>query len=263
MEDNAVKVFESRKELADEMSTRKTGGIYITTIQKFAESTGLLSERSNIICMSDEAHRTQNNLGSKLKVNDGSKDKGNQSNDEKIGAKVTYGFATYLRNALPNATYVGFTGTPIDDTVHVFGQIVDQYTMRESEEDGITVPIKYDPRLARVFLNREQAEKVEAYYKLCAEDGASEEDIAKSKAAMSSMQMIIGDDGVLERVARDIISDYIKRTEGNDILQKAMVTCIDRPTAFRLYKKMRELMPDWFVAKKAMNELALTADERE
>lgn len=265
LEDEAVKVFESRQELAIEMSTRKTGGLYITTIQKFAESTGLLTERSNVICMSDEAHRTQNNIGAHLTINDGGKDKGNMelAQNEKVGAKVTYGFAKYLRDALPNATYVGFTGTPIDETVRVFGDVVDQYTMRESEEDEITVPIKYDPRLARVFMNKEQAEKVEAYYRLCADEGATEEDIAKSKAAMSSMQMIIGDDDVLERVAKDIIADYKKRTENVDRLQKAMVTCIDRPTAFKLYKKMRDIEREWFVKKKALNELTLTADEKE
>lgn len=265
LEDEAVKVFESRQELATEMSTRKTGGIYVTTIQKFAESTGLLTERSNVICMSDEAHRTQNNIGSKLSITDGTNSRGEAlvGQEEKIGAKVTYGFAKYLRDALPNATYVGFTGTPIDETVRVFGDVVDQYTMKQSEEDGITVPIKYDPRLARVFLNKEQAEKVEAYYRLCADEGATEEDIAKSKAAMSSMQVIIGDEGVLRKVAKDIIQDYLVRISNTDRLQKAMVTCIDRPTAYKLFKIMRELKPEWFEKKKALNELTLTADERE
>ena len=269
LEDDAVKVFESRRELAEEMSTRKTGGIYITTIQKFAEDTGLLTERANVICMSDEAHRTQNNLGARMRINDGSKSKDSEAtingneNNESIGAKVTYGFATYLRNALPNATYVGFTGTPIDETVHVFGRVVDQYTMKESEEDGITVPIKYDPRLARVFLNKEQAEKVEEYYKLCADEGATPEDIERSKKAMSSMQVIIGDENVLRKVARDIIDDYQKRTDGVDRLQKAMITCIDRPTAYKLFKIMRELKPEWFEKKKALNELKLTAEEKE
>lgn len=263
LEDDAVEVFESRQQLAEEMSLRKSGGVYVTTIQKFAESTGLLTERSNVICMSDEAHRTQNNLGTHLVINEGNKNAEAMVADEKIGAKVTFGFAKYLRDALPNATYVGFTGTPIDETVHVFGEVVDQYTMRESEADGITVPIKYDPRLARVFLNREEAEKVETYYRICADEGATKEDIEKSKAAMSSMQVIIGDDDVLERVAKDIIADYINRTEGEPRLQKAMITCIDRPTAFKLYKKMRNFMPQWFEKKKALNELTLTADEKE
>lgn len=254
LEDEAVKIFESRRELAEEMTIRKTGGIYITTIQKFAETTGLLTERANVICMSDEAHRTQNNLGSKLHISNGTSG---------VGAKITYGFAKYLRDALPNATYVGFTGTPIDETVHVFGDVVDQYTMKQSEEDGITVPIKYDPRLARVFLDNEQAEKVEEYYRLCADEGATDEDIARSKAAMSSMQVIIGDEDVLKRVAKDIIADYKKRTDNTDRLQKAMITCIDRPTAYKLYKVMKDLQPDWFEKKKALNELTLTADEKE
>ena len=256
LEDEAVEVFETRKKLAEEMSTRKTGGVYITTIQKFAESTGLLTERSNVICMSDEAHRSQNNIGSKLSIQ-------TEGEPDKIGARITYGFAKYLRDALPNATYVGFTGTPIDETIHVFGDVVDQYTMKESEEDGLTVPIKYDPRLARVFLNKEQANKVEEYYRLCADEGATPEDIAKSKAAMSSMEMIIGDEDVLHRVARDIIDDYKRRTETTDRVQKAMIACADRTIAFRLYKIMRELQPDWFEKKKALNELVLTADEKE
>lgn len=86
-----------------------------------------------------------------------------------------------MRDALPNATYVGFTGTPIDETIHVFGKVVDQYTMKESEDDGITVPIKYDPRLARVFLNKEQAEKVEEYYRLCADEGERRRILPKAK----------------------------------------------------------------------------------
>lgn len=255
LEDEAVKVFETRKELAEEMSTRKTGGVYITTIQKFAETTGLLTERSNVICLSDEAHRSQSNIGSKLSIQ-------TEGEADKIGAKITYGFAKYLCDALPNATYVGFTGTPIDETIHVFGKVVDQYTMKESEDDGITVPIKYDPRLARVFLNKEQAEKVEEYYRLCADEGATPEDIAKSKAAMSSMEVIIGDEDVLRRVAKDIIEDYKRRTETTDRLQKAMITCADRKIAFRLYKIMREMQPEWFEKKKALNELVLTADEK-
>ncbi len=265
LEDDAVKVFESRKELADEMSTRKTGGVYITTIQKFADSTGLLTDRDNVICMSDEAHRTQNNIGSKLTINDGSNSKSEAlaADTSKIGARITYGFAKYLRDALPNATYVGFTGTPIDETIHVFGDVVDQYTMKESEEDEITVPIKYDPRLARVFMNKEQADKVEEYYRLCADEGATDEDIAKSKAAMSSMTVIIGDDDVLRRVARDIVEDYERRTAETDRLQKAMITCIERPIAYKLYCMMRELRPEWFEPRKALNELTLTADEKE
>lgn len=254
LEDDAVAVFDTRDDLATEMKARKTGGIYITTIQKFAETTGLLTDRANVICMSDEAHRTQNNLGAKLSIRA-------EGEADEIGAKVTYGFAKYLRDALPNATYVGFTGTPIDETIHVFGDVIDKYTMTQSEADGITVPIIYDPRLARVFLNEEQAEKVEAYYRACADEGATAEDIAKSKEAMSGMRVILGDEDVLRRVARDIIDDYKKRTSATDRLQKAMITCVDRAIAFKLFKIMREMEPAWFEKKKSLNELALTKDE--
>ncbi len=256
LEDSAVEVFDTRADLAEEMKNRRSGGIYITTIQKFAESTGLLSDRSNVICMSDEAHRTQNNIGAKLSIK-------TEGEPDQLGAKVTYGFAKYLRDALPNATYVGFTGTPIDETVHVFGDIVDRYTMKQAQADGITVPIIYDPRLARVFLNDGQAQKVEEYYRKCAEEGATAEDIKASKEAMSSMEVIIGDEDVLRRVARDIIDDYKKRTSVTDRLQKAMITCADREMGFRLYKIMRELEPAWFEKKKALNELTLTKEEKE
>lgn len=112
-------------------------------------------------------------------------------------------------------------------------------------------------------MNKEQADKVEEYYRLCADEGATDEDIAKSKAAMSSMTVIIGDDDVLRRVARDIVEDYERRTAETDRLQKAMITCIERPIAYKLYCMMRELRPEWFEPRKALNELTLTADEKE
>ena len=249
--DNEIRVFESRQELADELKVRKTGGFYITTIQKFTESMGLLSNRSNIICMSDEAHRTQNNIGSQLKT-------------DEMGAYISYGFAKYLRDALPNATYCGFTGTPIDAAVAVFGGIVDEYTMRQAQADGITVPIVYDPRLARVFLDKAQAEAIEQYYKRCENEGVTPEDIALSKKAMSDMQVILGDPDRLERVAKDIVEDYEKRcAERPGILQKAMVTCSDRTIAYELYRIMKRLRPDWCEAKKALDESKLTAEQLE
>lgn len=249
--DNEIRVFESRQELADELKVRKTGGFYITTIQKFTESMGLLSNRSNIICMSDEAHRTQNNIGSRLKT-------------DEMGAYISYGFAKYLRDALPNATYCGFTGTPIDAAVAVFGGIVDEYTMRQAQADGITVPIVYDPRLARVFLDKAQAEAIEQYYKRCENEGVTPEDIALSKKAMSDMQVILGDPDRLERVAKDIVEDYERRcAERPGILQKAMVTCSDRTIAYELYRIMKRLRPDWCEAKKALDESKLTAEQLE
>lgn len=258
MDDKSIKVFDSRNDLHNELVMRETGGIYITTIQKFTSQTGLLSDRSNIICFSDEAHRSQNNTGSKLKINK------NEDKGQKLGAFVTYGFAKYLRDALPNATYVGFTGTPVDETVHVFGDVVDKYTMTESQKDGITVPINYEARLARVFTNTEQIQQIEEYYRLCADEGATEEDIKKSKAAMSSINVILGDPDRLQRLAVDILNHYdIMCSDTPDLVQKAMIVCSEREIAYQLYTIIENLRPEWCEPRKAMDEVALSAEELE
>jgi len=247
--DDAVEVFDSRKDLSDEMKARKNGGFYITTIQKFTEDTGLLSERSNIICMSDEAHRTQNNTGSKLKT-------------DEMEAYISWGFAKYLRDALPNATYCGFTGTPIDDAVAVFGGIVDKYTMKQSQADGITVPIVYDPRLARANLDNDKAEQIEAYYKLCEKEGASEKDVALSKKAMSDLNVILSDKKRIARVAADVVQDFECRLdEKPGLVQKGMIVCNDRKIAYDLYKTIAGLRPDWVKPLKALNPEAVSAEE--
>ena len=144
------------------MTGAESGGVFLTTIQKFCESTGLLSNRENIICISDEAHRTQTGVGSKLKRTD-------------KGVFTTFGFAKYLRDSFPQATYCGFTGTPIDETIAVFGEVVDSYTMKESSDDGITVRIAYEPRLARVILSDEQAREIQKYYDKCTDEGSNPE----------------------------------------------------------------------------------------
>lgn len=158
LHESDVRSIESRADMAKTLGDRPSGGVYITSIQKFCEKTGLLSDRSNIICISDEAHRTQTGVGAKLKKTD-------------KGVFTTYGFAKYLRDSFPNATYCGFTGTPIDETLTVFGQVVDSYTMKESSDDGITIRIAYEPRLARVILSDEQAKQIQKYYDRCAEEG--------------------------------------------------------------------------------------------
>ena len=150
---------------------------------------GLLSERSNIICISDEAHRTQTGIGEKLKKTD-------------KGVFTSYGFAQYLRNSFPNATYCGFTGTPIDETIAVFGDVVDSYTMKESSDDGITVRIAYEPRLARVLLSDEQAKEIQKYYEKCAEEGSNPEQIEESQRAMSKMREILGHPGRIKKIGR-------------------------------------------------------------
>lgn len=190
-----VRSIESREDLAITLCDRPSGGIYITTIQKFCENTGLLSDRSNIICISDETHRTQTGIGSKLKKTD-------------KGVFTTYGFAHYLRTSFPNATYCGFTGTPIDETIAVFGDVVESYTMKESSDDGITVRIAYEPRLARVIISDEQAKEIQKYYDRCADQGSTAEQIEESKKAMSKMRKILGNPDRLHKLAVDIADHY-------------------------------------------------------
>lgn len=235
---NDVKTIESRAELKKELTITNSGGIFITTIQKFEEATGLLSDRTNVICISDEAHRTQTNTGSKLKYTD-------------AGIEKSYGFAKYLRDSFPNATYVGFTGTPIDETIHVFGEVVESYTMRESTEDGITVRISYEPRLARVITNPEQVKEIDQYYKDVEEQGANVEQIELSKRTMSHVSQILSHPDRLNKVASDIYSHYSKLvSEKPGTLQKAMVVCSNREHAFKLYNELKIICPDWFISKK-------------
>ena len=140
----------------------------------------------------------------------------------------------------------------------MFGDIVDTYTMKESEEDGITVPIKYNPRLARVFMDSDEAAKVEEYYRQCADEGSTAEEIKKSKKAMSSMMVILDNEDRLRRVAADIVADYKARLQTTNRVQKAMVTCANREIAYKLYQAMQEVEPAWFEQKKALDELSLT-----
>lgn len=255
LDDSAIEVFESREALGKEMQARQSGGVYVTTIQKFTKSTGLLNDRSNIICFSDEAHRSQTSIGSKLKINKKDED------PKKLGAFITYGFAQYLREALPNATYVGFTGTPIDDTIHVFGAVVDKYTMRQANEDGITVPISYMPRLARVFADSEEIKKIEKFYADCAKEGTNKEEIEKSKEAMSSLEVILGDPKRLGRLAVDMVTHYEAMLDTNPaVVQKAMVVCSNRQIAYDLYKIIAGLRPQWMEAKKSPDDSKLSED---
>lgn len=245
-----AKVIENRADLKEEMSLRESGGFFICTIQKFCEETGLLNERRNIVCFSDEAHRTQVRLNTQLKV----KDEG----EDKIGAFVTKPYAELLRIAFPHATFVGFTGTPIDDTIQVFGQIVDSYTMQQAVADGITRDIKYIPRIAKVTLDTEKVRQIDAYYQQCAEEGATEEDVAQSKRAMSEMEVILGDDERLERLAADIIEHYTQACDNRaDVVQKAMIVCSKREIAYRLLQKFKKLRPDWFEERKSPDDSRL------
>ena len=176
----------------------KAVALFLTTIHKFTEDTRLLTGRQNVICISDEAHRSQVNLDQKIRVSE-------------KGVSKTFGFAKYLHDSLPNAVYVGFTGTPIDATLDVFGKVVDAYTMTESVRDEITIRIVYEGRAARVALNNSELEKIEKYYNDVAEEGANEYQIEKSKQESASLNAILGDPDRLRAVAEDFISHYERR----------------------------------------------------
>lgn len=244
-----VRSIESRKDMLETLKNKPSGGVYITTIQKFCEKTGLLSDRSNIICISDEAHRTQVGIAMKEKHDD-------------TGVYNTYGFAHYLRTSFPNATYCGFTGTPIGATEMVFGAEVDRYTMKESCDDGITVRIAYEPRLARVIISEEQAKDIQKYYESCAELGSSPEQIEESKRAMSKMRKILGHPDRLHKLAQDIIDHYEALcAEKPDVVQKAMIVCSDRQIAFDLLKEILSIREDWGIPRKAENEAVLSSEQ--
>lgn len=232
--DNTVIEMDSRDELKNALETTASGGVYLTTIQKFAEEFGRLSNRSNIICISDEAHRTQNNLDQKVVV----------KADEVL---ARYGFATFLHTALPNATYIGFTGTPVDATFEVFGGLVDQYTMTDSVKDGITVRLVYDGRPARACLNDEKVKLIEEYYKKCLDDGSNEYQVEASKKAVANMAAVVGDLDVLNSVADYFIDHYETRVkEGSTVAGKCMFVCLNREIAFNFYKILKGKRPHWF-----------------
>ncbi len=237
--DETVECIESRSDLKERLCGRKSGGVFLTTIQKFCEDIKLLSDRSNIICISDEAHRSQNNIDESVEIN-----------SEKGIVEHKYGFAKYLHDSLPNATYVGFTGTPIDEMAKVFGDIVETYTMKESVADGITVNLVYEGRAAKVILDQKKVREIEEYYAQCEDEGANEEQIAASKKAVANLDAIIGDDDVVAEVARDFIDHYETRVrEGATVEGKAMFVCSNREIAYKLWQKVVELRPEWNVKK--------------
>lgn len=232
--DDTVKTVTSRTHLRELLEGRNSGGVFLTTIHKFTEDTQLLTDRTNVICISDEAHRSQVNLDQKITITE-------------KGVKKTFGFAKYLHDSLPNATYVGFTGTPVDATLDVFGEVVDSYTMTESVKDEITVRIVYEGRAAKVCLNNSKLAEIEAYYKECADAGSNELQIEDSKKATANMNSILGDPDRIRVLARDFVEHYEKRVEeGSTIAGKAMFVCSSRGIAYQLYQELEELRPQWF-----------------
>ena len=248
--DNNVISIESRDKLREELQGKPSGGVYLTTIQKFTEDTQLLTDRYNVICISDEAHRSQINLDMKVKITDD-------------GVNRTYGFAKYLHDSLPNATYIGFTGTPIDATVEVFGDIVGHpYTMTEAVKDEITVNLVYDGRAARVTLREDKLREIEEYYDKCASLGTSEEQIEESQKAVAHLDAIIGDPDRLKAVAKDFVAHYEKRVEeGSTVAGKAMFVCANRSIAYAFYRNLMRLRPEWKEKRKAPEGVELTEKE--
>lgn len=253
-----VKTVPSRNKLREELSLRDSGGFYICTIQKFCDRKndpiGLINSRSNIICFSDEAHRTQIEGSKRIRFSEDA--------DENMKALISKPYATVLREALPNATFVGFTGTPIAETYQTFGDEIDRYTMDQAVADGLTVPIKYHPRIAKVLLNQEKAKEIEAYYAKCAEEGSTKEDIAKSKKAMSSLEVLLGEPERLDKLAVDIHDHYTSSVAKDpDRVQKAMIVCSNRQIAYNLLLKFKEHYPEWFVESKTPQGIEATKEQ--
>ena len=177
-------------------------------------------------------------------------------------AMVSKPYAKVLKEAFPGATFVGFTGTPIAETYQTFGEEIDRYTMDQAVADGLTVSIKYHPRIAKVLLDKEKAKEIEQYYKKCADDGATYEDIEASKNAMSSMEMILGEPLRLERLAVDIHDHYVSSCAGDpERIQKAMIVCSSRRIAYDLLLKFKDKYPEWFVEKKGAEDIDITEEE--
>ena len=250
--DNTVMSVESRADLREKLQGRHSGGVFLTTIHKFTEDTLLLTDRSNVICISDEAHRSQTNLDQRIRVTE-------------KGVSRSFGFAKYLHDSLPNATYVGFTGTPIDATLDVFGKVTDAYTMTESVRDEITVRIVYEGRAAKVALNNTELEKIERYYEEVAVEGANEYQIEKSKQETAKMNAILGDPKRLQNVAEDFVEHYEKRvSEGASLKGKAMFVCSTREIAYDLYQRIAVLRPEWNNIREAEEGAVLSdKDKRE
>ena len=248
--DSTIVSVESREHLRALLKGRNSGGVFLTTIHKFTEDTELLTERDNVICISDEAHRSQVNLDQKLTISE-------------KGVKKSYGFAYHLHQSLPNATFVGFTGTPIDATLDVFGKVVDSYTMSESVKDEITVRIVYEGRAAKVVLDNRKLEEIEKYYQDCAEAGASEYQIEESKKVVANMGSILGDPDRMKALAKDFVGHYEQRiAEGSTVKGKAIFVSSERKVAWAFYKELRTLRPEWFEVLECEADVELTDQER-
>ena len=222
------------REHLKELLNRASGGVIFTTLQKFGEVAQPLTTRRNVVVIADEAHRSQ--YGFKARV------------DAKTG-EISYGFAKYMRDALPNASFIGFTGTPIEaddvNTPAVFGNYIDVYDISRAVEDGATVPIYYESRLARIELDEEEKPRIDAEVNELTEED-SEADQERFKKKWSTVEALVGSDKRLALVAKDMVTHFENRTAALD--GKAMVVCMSRRICVKLYDEIVKLRPDWHSA---------------
>jgi hypothetical protein len=223
----------SRENLKELLSGREANGIIFTTMQKFEESDEPLSERRNIIVMTDEAHRGQYGFEEKVDATTG---------------KVSIGTARIIHNSLPNASYIGFTGTPIStkdrDTVEVFGDYIDIYDMTQAVNDGATCPVYYESRVINLNLDDATLQALDDEYELLAEEGATTEQIEKSKKEMSHLEEILGAPATIESLCQDILKHYEENRQ-YELTGKAMIVAYSRPIAMSIYHRLLELRPTW------------------
>ncbi len=218
--------------LKDWLNNRQANGIIFTTMQKFEESEESLSERRNIIVMADEAHRGQYGLKEKV---------------DPVTGKIKVGIARIIRNSLPNATYIGFTGTPISlkdrSTKEVFGNYIDIYDMTQAVEDGATRPVYYESRVIKLQLDEETLKLIDSEYDIMASN-ADPEVVSKSKKTLGKMETILGDDKTIQSLVNDILDHYENYRE-NLLTGKAMIVAYSRPIALKIYNQILKLRPSW------------------
>jgi len=223
---------ESRAHLKSLLDGKVANGIIFTTMQKFEESFDCLSERRNIIVIADEAHRGQYGMSETVDVKTG---------------KIKIGTARVIRNSLPNATYIGFTGTPISfkdrSTREVFGDYIDVYDMTQAVEDGATRPVFYESRIVKLKLDKETLALIDKEYDLMAMD-ADPEVIQKSKRELGQMEAILGNDATIASLVDDII-DHYENYRANLLTGKAMIVAYSRPIAMKIYNRIMEVRPSW------------------
>lgn len=223
---------QSREDLGNLLRNRKSGGIIFTTIQKFEEGDSALSTRRNIIVMTDEAHRSQY---------------GDEHWDMK-SLTMKKGFSQKMREALPGASFIGFTGTPISDrdrdTEEVFGNYIDIYDMSQAVDDGATRPVYYESRVVNLNLDPETIQLLDEEFDRLADEGATEEQIMKAKQEHSRLEVLLGEDATIDALVKDIIKHY-EENRVQELTGKAMIVALTRGIAIKIYRRMLELRPGW------------------